>query len=250
MTSKKNITLRISLILAVVASIGAGGLAFYQSSTQIPQLRSQRDKERDDKMAEIAAREKLAGELAQTKVTLTGANEQLAKTANRADAQEKRADDLAAKLAKTAADLKDMQNQMIVVKTSLEADQTAKLNRELNDAQIEIATLKKGRTLLQRHLIALEERLGEEPDVKLPSDLKGNISVVDPKWNFVVLNIGEDQGAVQDGEMLVSRDGKLVGKVVIRTVQKDHCVADIVSGWKLGEIVEGDTVTPAHPASS
>jgi len=79
--------------------------------------------------------------------------------------------------------------------------------------------------------------------------LKGKIIVVDPKWDFVVLNIGETQGAIQDGELLVSREGKLVAKVVIRNIQKDRCIANIVPGWKLGELIEGDDVTPAHPAT-
>ena len=35
-----------------------------------------------------------------------------------------------------------------------------------------------------------------------------------------MLNIGEEQGAVQDGEMLVSREGKLVAKVIISRVEK------------------------------
>ena len=85
--------------------------------------------------------------------------------------------------------------------------------------------------------------------IKLPADLKGKILVVDPKWDFVVLNIGEDQGVIQDGELLVSRDGKLVAKVIVRSVEKDRSIANIVPGWKLGEVIEGDEVTPAHPAS-
>jgi type II secretory pathway component PulC len=83
----------------------------------------------------------------------------------------------------------------------------------------------------------------------LRSDLKGRILAVDPKWNFVVLNIGGDQGVLNDGEMLVSRDGKLVAKVIVRSVQKDRSIANIVPGWQLGDVIEGDEVTPAHPAS-
>jgi hypothetical protein len=49
--------------------------------------------------------------------------------------------------------------------------------------------------------------------------------------------------------MLVSRDGKLVAKVIVRSVQKDRSIANIVPGWKLGEPVEGDEVSPAHPAT-
>ena len=83
----------------------------------------------------------------------------------------------------------------------------------------------------------------------LPADLKGKIVVVDPKWDFVVLNIGDNAGVIQEGELLVSRNGKLVAKVVVRSVQKDRCVANVIPGWKLGEMIEGDDVTPAHPAS-
>ena len=95
----------------------------------------------------------------------------------------------------------------------------------------------------------LDSILGPNKDVVLRADLKGKIIVVDPKWDFVVLNIGDEQGALPDGEMLVSREGKLVAKVIIRSVQKDRCIANVVPGWKLGEMVEGDDATPAHPAS-
>ena len=68
--------------------------------------------------------------------------------------------------------------------------------------------------------------------------------MVDPKWDFVVLDIGDDQGVSADGELLVSREGKLVAKVIVRSLEKDRCIANIIPGWKLGEMIEGDEVTP------
>ena len=98
----------------------------------------------------------------------------------------------------------------------------------------------------------LESRLAvyEIPDyfVTLPANLKGKVLVTDPKWNFVVLNIGEDQGVLDRGELLVNRDGKLVAKVIVRSVQKDRSIANVMPGWELGEVMEGDQVIPAHPA--
>jgi len=90
---------------------------------------------------------------------------------------------------------------------------------------------------------------GTNTVVYLPPALKGKIMVVDPKWDFVVLNIGDDQGVKQNGELLVSRDGKLVAKVIVRTLEKDRAIANIVPGWKLGDVIEGDEVSPAHPAT-
>ena len=70
----------------------------------------------------------------------------------------------------------------------------------------------------------LETRLAkyEGPDrtITMRADLRGKILVVDPKWDFVVLNIGQDQGVMDEGELLVSRDGKLVAKVIVRRLKK------------------------------
>jgi hypothetical protein len=92
---------------------------------------------------------------------------------------------------------------------------------------------------LQRQLNNL---VGNEELVALPTGLKGRVLAVDPKYDFVVLDIGDDQGAKERGEMMVNRQGKLIGKVRISSVQKDRCVATILPAWKRGEIMEGDQV--------
>ena len=254
--------LRIFLSLAILAGLGAGGLAYYEFSTQIPQLQQQRDKEKEDKNTEITAHnktkaelKKTQGELAQTKQDLADTKTQLAKSEARADAQEKRADDLSTKLAKTTEDLKETSDQLAEYKASdLTPDQVVALKKDLNAAQAQIVAINGEKAALFREYTALEseyERLvGKTSVVLLPAEMRGKIEVVDPKWDFVVLNIGADQGMLQYGEMLVSRDGKLVAKVIVSNVQKDHCIANLVPGWKLGEVIEGDQVTPAHPKSS
>jgi hypothetical protein len=238
--------LRISLILAILAGLGAGGVAYYEFSTQIPALSKQRDDEKEAKNTEITAHNKTKTELKKT---------QLTKTQALADAQQKRADDLSVKLTKTTSDLQDAQNQLAEYKASdLTPEQVVALNKDYKNALVKLAAINAENTVLNRHVIALTAELekfrGNDATVKLRSDLKGKVVVVDPKWDFVVLDIGGDQGAVSEGEMLVSRDGRLVAKVIIRNVQKDRCIANIVPGWKLGEVIEGDVVTPAHPANN
>lgn len=132
--------LRISLIVAILAGLGAGGLAYYEFSTQIPQLKDQRDKEKDDKVTEIAAHTKTKAELKKTKSDLAQTTQDLAdtkadltKAVARADAQSKRADDLSTKLTKTTADLEDTRNQLAAYKSSdLTPDQVVKLNKNFN----------------------------------------------------------------------------------------------------------------------
>jgi len=60
-----------------------------------------------------------------------------------------------------------------------------------------------------------------------------------------VLDIGEDQGVLEDGELLVNRGGRLVAKIRIQSVQKDRSIGNLVAGWKLADVAEGDLVIPA-----
>lgn len=254
--------LRISLIVAILAGLGAGYMAYYEFSQQIPAIQKQRDDEKTAKNNEITAHNKTKADLKATNAVLVLTRQELADTKSerdkavaRADAESKRADDLSAKLTKANADLQDAQNELAEYKSSgLTPDQVVHLEKNLKDAQTEIIAIKGEMLVLNRSLIAVRARLakyeGPVTWVELPSALKGSVLVVDPKWDFVVLDVGADKGAIQDGEMLVSRDGKLVAKVVIRSVQKDRCIANIIPGWKLGPVIEGDVVTPAHPASS
>lgn len=254
--------LRIFLILAIIAGLGSGGVAYYEWSTQIPQLSQQRDNEKSAKnlaLTQLANTNKILvktkADLDQTRVELADTKSDLAKTTARADAQEKRADDLQDKFTKSQADLQDTQNKLAEYKSSgLTPDEVVKLNKNLIDAERQIAGITGERDLWHRKYVTteaeLEKFIGPIPYVLLPSDLKGTVMVVDPKWDFVVLNIGEKDGAVPQGEMLVSRNGRLVAKVVLTSVEKDRSIANIVPGWKLGDVIEGDVVTPAHPASS
>jgi len=253
--------LRISLIVAILAAIGAGALNVWKVRTQINTLMSQRDDYHTQLTQTQDALAKTKSELAKTKTDLAQTQQQLAdaQTAEKnaeqtAAAETKKADDLSAQLAKASSERDDAQAQLAAYKeTQLTAEQVTQLAKQLRDAQEAIVVANDEKLVLTRTVTRLQnklnELLGQDYVVKLRPDLKGKVIVVDPKWDFVVLNIGEDQGVIEDGEMLVSRDGKLVAKVVIRTVQKDRAIANIIPGWKIGDVYEGDMVTPAHPAS-
>lgn len=72
--------------------------------------------------------------------------------------------------------------------------------------------------------------------------VKGSVLVVDAKWNFVVLDLGEKEGLRNRGVLMVSREGKLVGKVKVRRVEGERSIADILPGWTVSEVREGDEV--------
>jgi len=253
--------LRISLIVAILAGLGVAVLGYLEVSDKIPALVKQRDDENSAKhvvMTQLANTNRI---LVKTKSELASTQQELADTKNErdkaqaaADQAQHQVDALNDKLAKATQERDDAQNQLGAYSaTGLSPDQVNHLNRDLKDAKLEIAAVSDEKKTLQRVVIRLKDELAKyiEPnhDVLLPADLRGQIVTVDPKWEFVVLNIGENQGLKQDGELLVSRDGKLIGKVIVRSLEKDRAIANFVPGWEVGSITEGDLVSPAHPAS-
>lgn len=253
--------LRISLIVAILAGLGAGVVSYLEVSDKIPALQKQRDDEHTAKVSEIAAHGKTKTELAKTKNELSQTQQELAETktdrdkaVTRADQQTQLAAGLSDKLNKVTQERDDAQNSLAAYKaTELTPEQVFKLSKELKNARAEIDVVN-GEKVVLLHTIGrltneLNKYIGPNQFVTLRADLHGKILVVDPKWDFVVLNVGEDQGVISDGELLVSRQGKLVAKVIIRSVQKDRCIANLVPGWKIGEMNEGDEVSPAHPAT-
>jgi hypothetical protein len=253
--------IRISLILAIIAALAAGTLNILQVRDKISTLVSQRDDERGKKQQALSDLSKAKTDLTKSQDTLKQATQDLADAKSERDkavvtatAQTKRADELSDKLAKTTQERDDTQNQLAAYKaTGITADQVGKLSRALKESQEEVAVVNEEKIVLQRAVDNLKTRLakyeGPDPTIKMRANLRGKILVVDPKWDFVVLNIGQDQGVLENGELLVSREGKLVAKVIVRSVEKNRCIANVVPGWKLGEVIEGDEVSPAHPAS-
>ncbi len=73
-------------------------------------------------------------------------------------------------------------------------------------------------------------------------ELEGRITASDPKFVFVVLDIGSNHGVEKDMEFDVRRNGKTVGAIKIVTVKETHSVANPLKGTDGLELLEGDTV--------
>jgi len=254
--------IRISLILALLAALAVGVVNVVVVKDKINTLVTDRNTQRDGRRTAESGWNQSKKDLAKAKEDLTLSQQELAaaktereKAVVLAAAQSKRADELADKLAKMAQDLDATQTQLAAYKaTGRTAEQVGQLARSLKDTTEALEVANEEKIVLLHTVTRLTNELAKyigpgDYIVKLRADLRGKILVVDPKWDFVVLNIGESQGVIEDGELLVSRDGKLVAKVVVRSVEKNRCIANVIPGWKLGEVIEGDEVTPAHPAS-
>jgi len=253
--------IRISLIVAIIAGLAVGGLNFVKVKEKITIL--QRDlKTEADAHKEFQGKfnvaqkdlNKTTAELKQTKAELEASNAAKEKAEADVASLTKRADKLTEDLNKTRQEREDAQQQLAAFKAlGLTPQQIAGMDKAYKAVQDNLAVSETENKVLMQEIRKVKTQLAVFVDptffVTLPASLKGKVLTADPKWNFVVLNIGEDQGVLERGELLVNRNGRLVAKVMVSTVQKDRCIANVLPGWELGEVMEGDLVIPAHPAS-
>jgi septal ring factor EnvC (AmiA/AmiB activator) len=75
-----------------------------------------------------------------------------------------------------------------------------------------------------------------------PIGLRGHVTVVQEKWGFLVLDIGQAQRVQPNAEFLVYRDTKLVGKVQVVSVAANNCIAQILPEYQRSTPVVGDLI--------
>ena len=247
---------RICLIVAIVAGLAVGGLNFVKVKEKITTLMGERDSEKSQKevaQTDLAkTNKKLAStekDLESTKTELASTQEERDKAIAESENQTKRATRLAQDLSKTQQERTDLQSQLSQWNVlGLTADQIKPLQADLKQAREDVLALTETNRVATVKIRNLKNRLAQYEDenyrVELPATLTGKVLVADPKWDFVVLNFGEKQGALENGVMLVNRNGRLVAKVQIRSLQPDRCIANVLPNWKLGDVMEGDLVIP------
>lgn len=241
--------------MAILAGIGVVVLSQTKLKEHIQGIISQRDKnatDRDNERKRANLAEKTLANTSNTLVGITGdlvttSNELVSTKSNLEKASSDR--DKAVQAAEKAKDdAKAARNDLMVWSSiGMKPDDVKAKLTELVKTKEAVVVMDEEIKMQGRRIAKLTNELAKYIDpenyvVPLPPGLKGKVLVVDPKWEFVVLDIGENQNVLKDGIMMVHRDGKLVGKVRIANVMPNRSVANVVSGWRLEEIHEGDQV--------
>ncbi len=253
--------MRISLIVAIIAGLAAGGLGFVKVKEKIDGVVAERndwnhrfvqtDAELTETKGTLAKTEK---ELSTTKDALVKSEQERTAAVSEAEALTRKSNELNEKLAQTIRERDDASAKLASYEaTGFSPPQILALGKQLQEAREEYEVSLAEKKIIESELDKTKERLAKliDPDhvVRMKADMRGKVLVADPKWEFVVLDVGEAEGAKLDGELLVSRGGRLVAKVIIREVQKDRAIANLLPGWKLADVAEGDQVIPANPES-
>ena len=253
--------LKLSLVIAIIAALAVGVLNFVMVKEKIETTEKHRAEEeaaKKDAQTKLAKTtkdlEKTTADLNTTKEALAAATAERDKAQAEVASLSKKSADLAEKLAKATQERDEARADLAAYKaTGQTPAQILGFNDQIKKLQENIAALNDENKVISRKLLITEVKLkkilDEEYIVPLPPELKGKVIASDPKWNFVVLDVGADQKVLTDAEFLVNRNGKFVAKIRVRSVEKNRCVANILPGWYLGEVMEGDQVLPVLPSS-
>lgn len=116
----------------------------------------------------------------------------------------------------------------------------ADLQSQLDDLRHQLDSAEKEKAFLSEKLQDMQDRADQPKEGKKRREavretgprrtgLRGTILAVNQAYNFVVLNLGRRHGVESNAEMLVLRDGALVGKIRISSVEPATAIGDIIT---------------------
>ena len=139
------------------------------------------------------------------------------------------------------------------------APSAAEMQAQLDDARRQLESAERENAFLSDKIRVTQERSGQLQEEKkqrreagaVKPGVRGTVLAVNQAYNFVVLNLGGRQGVEPNTEMLVLRDGTLIGKIRISSVEPSTAIGDIItSSLERGvQVQPGDIVIYAGTSS-
>ncbi len=123
-------------------------------------------------------------------------------------------------------------------------DELGRIYQERNFLQERVAALQNMeenlRNKINRILTKTKIELGEV--VVTPSAINGKVLRADNKYNFVVIDIGKNDGVKEGATLIAYRHDKKTGPITVEKVYDEFCVGKANFQWIGGELDVGDTV--------
>lgn len=256
---------KILLIVSIVLVLGSAVLGFMTKGkidglqgdltaerNTVTGLRSDLKKETAAKDGAIAAQTAAEEQAQQLETALNQSKDELAKANTDLEAAKADVTTKEERIAKLEGDIKSMTPPVPGgVGPTDDADPGLAMQNQLAEAQAQLAEAQQVSKSLESRLAEKEEEMAdlrekaERRDRQvLAQGLSGQVLAVNRNWNFIVISVGDRQGAVVGGEMIVARNNSQVAKVRITAVEPTTSIADIIPGSMIrgASVQPGDTV--------
>lgn len=200
---------RIFVGLAIVASIFVAAFGFFSVKPKIETIVEQRKTEKEGREKAEKERDQTKKTLTNTQNTLKAREAELATTKTQRDTavaevrkEKERADKNYSDYKETVVQRDEARAKLFVWEQVVASpDQIKGMIQQIKD----LTTITNEKALVIQALTQVTNKLQVKLDgliktpyiVPLPQDLRGKVVAVDPKWDFVVLDFGSKQGALE-----------------------------------------------------
>jgi hypothetical protein len=255
--------LRICLILAILAGLGVIGITHFVVRPHVDTIITERndnktgwEKSKEDNRKLTKTLKETETELKSTKMDLETTKTQVTELTGELTSVKAKSKQQGEQIVSLTASLKKKSDDLAAWEAvGLTVDQVNGVVKREKDLTAANASYLEENKLFLKEITRLTNQLAvllgdKEVDPVVPPGVRGKVMVVDPKWDFLVLDVGSKIGLVNRGVLLISRNGALVAKVRVLNVQQDRCIANIMPGWKLKDVMEGDQVFPYAPGGT
>ena len=195
--------------------------------------------------------EELAKDLDTNKKKLTDVTSEGEKLKNELKNANEKSRDTQQKLDSVSAEASGLKTEIEKYSSKLPPGMTIdQVASKLKEDQDLLTTLEQEKKVLNEQMIKLdaakkkaEEISNNRREGKVPPGLTGHILAINDDWNFVVIDLGTNNAVVEGATAVVYRDGNLVAKIKISSVEPSIAIGDILPDWKRAPLQEGDLVT-------
>jgi small-conductance mechanosensitive channel len=250
---------KLFLGLAIALMLAAAVLGFLAKGN-IDTLQGQLKQTKGQLESTKTTLRKTEGDLKKTTEDLTAANTKIESQTTEIGGLKKDKEELGTQLATVKADLETKSKFISELEEKLKGTDPTKivdvntiiterdqLKNDLTKAQAELAEQRQLADTLTAKMGEKDAALGvAQSEVNryranvARNGLTGRVLAVNPGWNFVVLSVGDRQGAATGATMVVTRDGRAIGKARITSVEPSTAIADLIPG----SFARGVTVQP------
>jgi hypothetical protein len=243
------------LVVALIGAIAAAVFAFMIVRTK-QEKTQELEKATEQLIKQTADFKKASEDLTTAQGALKDTDEKLKETTTKAETLQTSFEAAQSKVVELEKNVKDSQDKIkaaeikVAEVNDLLGGRTAEeVKKEAVEAQEKLTALQNERRIIDDQLAAaaaevkrLNEYIKNSATGKMPSGINGKIMTINKAWNFVVLNVGENQGVVPSGVLIVYRGQKFIGKVKVVSTEANTAVADILPETVQAAFVVGDEV--------
>ena len=147
-----------------------------------------------------------------------------------------------AELESTKAQLEDARTQIVQLNETIRGKDQELLEKSnvIAGLQDQVAQLEEDKSVLEVQLEKCDKELHKE--ITMKPGTTGTIVYANKDWNFVVIDIGSNDGVQSTAEMIIHREDNMIGKIRLSAVRDNVTIAEVLPAYQKATVKEGDDV--------